>query len=131
MKKIIATILTASTLFCSDIIWSKSYDEAITKAKKENKILMVLLTTKACPWCQKFKLETLKDQNITKKVNSKFIAVNLDRDRDKYPKGELSSKLVPTTYFINPKTLDNIPAVGYWSIEDFNQFLDESIKKYK
>jgi len=118
-------------IFAADITWNTSYDEALLKAKKESKPLMVLITSEQCRWCRKMENTTLQDEEIVSRINAKFQAVNVTKDKSAYPKN-LTAKMVPMSYFIDPsnsKVLYSIP--GYWGSEDYNSILDDALRKYK
>ena len=117
--------------FAVEIAWNGSYEEALTKAKKESKPLMVVITSEQCRWCRKLEATTLQDEEIVARINTKFQAVNVTKDKSIYPKN-LVAKMVPMSYFINPsdgKVLYSIP--GYWGSEDYNSILDDALRKYK
>ncbi|MCX6061409.1 MAG: DUF255 domain-containing protein [Campylobacterales bacterium] len=131
MKKLLALCLLAISVFGADITWNGSYDQALVKAKKEGKPLMVLITSETCRWCRKLESTTLQDDEIVSRINISFQAVNVTKDKSIYPKN-LSAKMVPMSYFIDPrngKVLYSIP--GFWGTEDYNSILDDAIQKYK
>lgn len=131
MKKLFLMCLLTLGLFGAEITWNSSYDQALLKAKKEGKPLMVLITSEQCRWCRKLESTTLQDDEIVSRINSAFQAVNVIKDKSIYPKN-LSAKMVPMSYFLDPKTgkvLYSIP--GYWGAEDYNSILDDALRKYK
>jgi thioredoxin-related protein len=131
MKKIFFLVILSISVFGVEITWNTSYDTALAKAKKESKPLMVVITTEQCRWCRKLESTTLKDEEIVSRINAKFQAVNVTKDKSVYPKN-LVAKMVPMSYFIDPsngKVLYSIP--GYWGSEDYNSVLDDALRKYK
>jgi uncharacterized protein YyaL (SSP411 family) len=131
MKKIFFLIMLSIAVFGAEITWNSSYDEALLKAKKESKPLLVLITSEQCRWCRKLESTTLQDEEIVSRINAKFQAVNVTKDKSIYPKN-LVAKMVPMSYFIDPsngKVLYSIP--GYWGSEDYNSVLDDALVKYK
>lgn len=119
------------SVFGAEITWNNSYEQALAKAKKESKPLMVLITSEQCRWCRKLENTTLQDEEIVARINAKFQAVNVTKDKSVYPKN-LSAKMVPMSYFIDPsngKVLYSIP--GYWGSEDYHSILDDALRKYK
>lgn len=131
MKKIVLWLILSISVFAVEIVWNSSYEEALTKAKKESKPLMVVITSEQCRWCRKLESTTLQDEEIISRVNAKFQAVNVTKDKSVYPKS-LTAKMVPMSYFIDPangKVLYSIP--GYWGSEDYNSILDDALRKYK
>lgn len=131
MKKLLWVCLLAFSVFGAEITWNSSYDQALLKAKKEGKPLMVLITSEQCRWCRKLEATTLQDDEIVARINTTFQAVNVIKDKSIYPKS-LSAKMVPMSYFLDPKSgkvLYSIP--GYWGAEDYNSILDDALRKYK
>lgn len=131
MKKIFLLMMLTVLVFGAEITWNNSYEQALAKAKKESKPLMVLITSEQCRWCRKLENTTLQDEEIVARINAKFQAVNVTKDKSVYPKN-LSAKMVPMSYFIDPsngKVLYSIP--GYWGSEDYHSILDDALRKYK
>jgi thioredoxin-related protein len=131
MKKIFLLMMFTVFVFGAEITWNNSYEQALAKAKKESKPLMVLITSEQCRWCRKMENTTLQDEEIVSRINAKFQAVNVTKDKSAYPKN-LTAKMVPMSYFIDPsnsKVLYSIP--GYWGSEDYNSILDDALRKYK
>lgn len=131
MKKLLILCLFAIGVFGADIPWNSSYDQALLKAKKEGKPLMVLITSETCRWCRKLESTTLQDDEIVSRINTSFQAVNVTKDKSVYPKN-FTAKMVPMSYFIDPrngKVLYSIP--GFWGTEDYGSILDDALLKYK
>ncbi|WP_295052772.1 DUF255 domain-containing protein [Sulfuricurvum sp.] len=130
MKKIVLLALISIGLFGAEIGWSDTYEEALAKAKKESKPLLVLITSEQCRWCRKFEATTLQDEDIITELNSKFVTVHVTRDKSIYPKN-LTAKMVPMSYFLdgNGKVAYSIP--GYWSSEDYQSILVDALRKTK
>lgn len=131
MIKLFFLLMLSIGVFGAEITWNSSYDEALLKAKKESKPLMVVITSEQCRWCRKLESTTLQDEEIVARINTKFQAVNVTKDKSTYPKN-LTAKMVPMSYFIDPsngKVLYSIP--GYWGSEDYSSILDDALRKYK
>lgn len=126
MRKLLLTIfLSFSPLFADEIKWADSFKEALAQAQKEDKNMMVLITTKSCRWCRKLESETLTDAQVIKRLNRDYISVHLTRDVDEYPR-YLQAPGVPTTYFLNRAGQPIIKRVmGYWNVEDYLFYLDD------
>jgi thioredoxin-related protein len=130
-------IFSLNSLFGSsikDINWEYSYEDALKEAKKQNKYVMVLITSKRCKWCKKLKYRTLSNAKVINTLNDKFISVEITRNVDDYPKRELRARAVPTTYFLTPngKKIMKRPVIGYWNVTNYLSHLnvvDRFIKK--
>jgi uncharacterized protein YyaL (SSP411 family) len=130
MKKIIFLALFTATLFSAEIAWQETFSQAQTKAKKESKPMLVIITTEQCRWCRKLEATTLSDDEIISKINTRFVPVHVTRDKSVYPKA-LSAKMVPMSYFLDEsgKVLYSMP--GYWPSEDYQSILDDALRKAK
>lgn len=130
MKTLALFAFLAANLLAGDIAWNDTYEQALAKAKKESKPLMVLITSEQCRWCRKFEATTLQDDEIVTKVNTQFVPVHVTRDKSIYPKN-LTAKMVPMSYFLDGegKVIYSIP--GYWGSEDYQSVLDDALRKAK
>ncbi|KFN40112.1 MAG: hypothetical protein JU82_04565 [Sulfuricurvum sp. MLSB] len=130
MKKMVLWLAMPLWLMGAEINWNSSFAEAQVKAKKESKPMLVIITTEQCRWCRKLEATTLEDDTIISTINSKFSAVHVTRDKSVYPKN-LTAKMVPMSYFLDPngKVLYSMP--GYWPTEDYQSILNDALRKYK
>lgn len=130
MKKTVLWLLMPLWLMGAEINWSANFAEAQTNAKKEAKPMLVVITSEQCRWCRKLEATTLEDEAIVSQINKEFTAVHLTRDKSVYPKN-LTAKMVPMSYFLDPegKVLYSMP--GYWSSEDYKSILDDALNRYK
>lgn len=127
MKLLTLTFFMCFSLYANSIDWHNNYDEALNKAKKENKLLLVFITSKNCKFCKKLKETTLKDKDIVNKINRDYISVIVMKDRDSFP-NKLNAKATPMIYFLdkNENIIDY--SLGYWDKVDFN-FILKDVKK--
>jgi len=126
MQKILIVLcMLLLSLNAAELKWADTYTQAIEKAKKQNKNVMLLITTKTCRWCRKLESTTLKNQRVIERLNRDYISVHVTRDVDDYP-SDLQVKGVPTTYFLNVQGAPMIRKVmGYWNVDDYLSFLDD------
>ena len=130
MKALFFVLLLSLGLLGADIAWQESYASAQSKAKKESKPMLVIITTEQCRWCRKLESTTLSEEAIISKINTHFVPVHVTRDKSVYPK-TLSAKMVPMSYFVdgNGKVIHSMP--GYWSSDDYDTILDDALRKAK
>lgn len=89
-----------------------NFSSAIEKAKKEHKMLFLLVVTNHCRWCKKMVYQTLSNTQVHTKLEETTVLLVLDKN-DVMPY-EFKSEIYPSTYFINPKTKKSVWAnVGY------------------
>ena len=119
--------------FASLVNYSRDYSSALKEAKKQNKPIMLVVVSNYCPWCKRFERKTLNTSLIQGQVKKDFIPLIIDKTRDKgkYP-SEFYAKLVPTIFFINPKTQKSVyKSRGYSDNITFAIDMDMALKAYK
>lgn len=60
--------------------WYPWGDEAISKAKAEDKLLLVSIGYSACHWCHVMEHESFENEDIAKIMNDNFICIKVDRE---------------------------------------------------
>ena len=74
-KLILAMLLTSVSIFASNINWAKDYKTGIAKATKQNKPVLLIVSSHSCKYCMMLDKNTLKDPKVTKALNNDFIAI--------------------------------------------------------
>ncbi len=60
--------------------WYPWTDEALAKAKAENKLLLVSIGYAACHWCHVMEHESFEDTTIARIMNEHFVSIKVDRE---------------------------------------------------
>ena len=60
--------------------WYPWGEEALQKAKAENKLILVSIGYAACHWCHVMERESFEDEEIAAYINANYIAVKVDRE---------------------------------------------------
>lgn len=97
--------------------WMDWGDAALTKAKKENKLLFVSIGYYACHWCHVMHRESYSNKAIAQKINADFIPVKVDRELNpvldkrliEFVSATTGSAGWPLNVFLTP---DGYPLVG-------------------
>jgi uncharacterized protein YyaL (SSP411 family) len=55
-------------------------EEAIKKAKEENKLIFLSVGYSTCHWCHVMEKESFEDENVAELMNSEFINIKVDRE---------------------------------------------------
>jgi thioredoxin-related protein len=136
--------LAALTGFNNIVFSQLSFEEALAKAKTDNKRVIVDIYTDWCGWCKKMDKDVYGNSEIKKIVKKSFVLVKLDAESrelisykgKKYTGAELAAYFeatgYPTTIFLEPdgsvikftydsSTMKNIP--GYFKKDDFKKIL--------
>jgi uncharacterized protein len=60
--------------------WYAWGDEALQKAKAENKIILVSIGYAACHWCHVMEKESFENEETAKQMNENFVNIKIDRE---------------------------------------------------
>jgi uncharacterized protein YyaL (SSP411 family) len=60
--------------------WYPWGEEALTKAKEENKMLVISVGYAACHWCHVMEHETFEDTAVARLMNEHFVNIKVDRE---------------------------------------------------
>lgn len=138
MKIILITLLLSFSLFgakiddfASQVKYFRDYDSAFLKAKKENKLLMLVIVKDDCAWCKKFERRTLANKKVRQKVLGNVpVIIDQKYEKGKFPKKYLA-ELFPTVIFIDPKNDTQLyKFIGYVKKNDFLLILKDVKSKY-
>ncbi len=95
----------------------EEYTAALAQAKKEKKLLMLVIVQEPCPYCDRFVDDTLADPKVTKALED-FVSVVVDK-HSPLPNA-FATDIAPLTFFIDPQNEEGIwESMGYVSAEQF------------
>jgi len=99
-------------------------DNALERAKKEHKIIMIKAMTKECHFCRKMEREVMIEEEIVAAIEKDFIPVSIDISVHALPLG-VKTAITPSFIFVdeNATIIENVP--GAWSKKDFAILLKE------
>lgn len=60
--------------------WFPWSEEALNKAKKENKLLLISIGYSACHWCHVMEKESFENDEIAKIMNDNYVCIKVDRE---------------------------------------------------
>lgn len=60
--------------------WFEWGEEALTKAKTENKLILVSIGYSACHWCHVMERESFEKQEVAEVMNRHFVCIKVDRE---------------------------------------------------
>jgi len=107
-----------------------TFEKALQRAKKEDKIILIKAIAPHCRYCKKMEEKVLIDKKIVDLLNKEFVIVSVDVSKETLPL-DLRVSMTPSFFFVfvekeNDKVkIKRIP--GAWSKEDFLDILKESI----
>jgi len=104
--------------------YGTSYAEALKKAKKEDKMVMLIIVKEHCRYCEKLVKKTLVHPEVEIEAEA-FVPVIMEQDSD-LPEA-LSPKRVPMTFFIDPKTEKSVwEVIGFEESMEFVRSMEEA-----
>lgn len=112
--------------YAKEMEFQRDYTTALTKAKKENKVLIMVLSSDYCPWCRKFERKTLSSKLIKPKLQNEFITLVVDKkyDADSFP-SQFKTQFTPMVFMIDPKNENVlIKTTGYVKKKEFLNSLE-------
>jgi thiol-disulfide isomerase/thioredoxin len=97
-----------------------SLEEAIEKAKKENKLVFVDVYAEWCGPCKMLDRDVFPDKDLGKKLNKSFISIKVDGDEEINwgLKESFGISAYPTMLMIHPTSAENRKIEGYRQAED-------------
>jgi uncharacterized protein YyaL (SSP411 family) len=60
--------------------WMPWGEKALTRAKSENKLLLISIGYSACHWCHVMEHESFEDEEVARIMNEKFVCIKVDRE---------------------------------------------------
>lgn len=127
----LANILLAGEAheLATELHYLESYQQGIQTAKKEHKMMMLVVVQDDCHWCKKFKRTTLSDSGIKEQI-ADIVKVMVDRYANMPQKFE--SKFFPMVFFVNPQTQNVlVTSYGYKTKELFTQKIQKARDKFR
>ena len=83
--------------------WYTSYGEALNRSAESGKPVMIYFWADWCPYCAKYRSETLSDPDVVKILEDDFVllSVDLGSDEGKGVAGVYGVRAMPTTLFVD------------------------------
>ncbi len=60
--------------------WYAWHDEALQKAKDENKLILISIGYSSCHWCHVMEHESFEDDSVANLMNENFVCIKVDRE---------------------------------------------------
>ncbi|CAA6809368.1 MAG: Thymidylate kinase (EC [uncultured Sulfurovum sp.] len=79
--------------------WGNDYNTALQIAKKEGKMVYLFIGADKCIHCDRFKEQTLSNQELIETMKEDYVLLYMSRDRDQIPNG-FEKYGVPMHYFL-------------------------------
>ncbi|MEA3315216.1 MAG: DUF255 domain-containing protein [Campylobacterota bacterium] len=128
MIKLLSIILSTTILFSSSF-----ENRLISQANKDNKLIMIEVTSKYCYYCKKMDIDVFKDKEVSLLLNKYYVFDKIFIDREKLPFNldKDFSGMTPT-FFILTKDGEALKQIrGSWSKSDFIDILKNNTQLEK
>ena len=121
-KKLTKVVINEEN-FASEMKYETNFDNAMKRAKKEQKNVMLVLVSNFCPWCRKFEQRVLLKEDVNAIIQKNYIPLIINREKDPFPK-EFDTGFTPIVHFIDHKTQKSYKnVVGYYNKDEFTYIL--------
>ena len=121
-KKLTKVVINEEN-FASEMKYETNFDNAMKRAKKEQKNVMLVLVSNFCPWCRKFEQRVLLKEDVNSIIQKNYIPLIINREKDPFPK-EFDTGFTPIVHFIDHKTQKSYKnVVGYNNKDEFTYIL--------
>ena len=124
IKIFLSILLLSSTLNAIELNWEHDYENALAKAKKEQKMVYLFIGANNCIHCERFKKLTLSNKTLIERMKKKYILLYMSRDQHKIPDG-FEKYGVPFHYFLTPTGKIVAEIQGSRELEGWYDVLDE------
>ena len=100
------------------------FEEAVKKAKEDDKIIMLAIRAIDCNYCDRMETETLVDEDVKEALEDDFLTLHYNQDLELLPLG-LSEGMTPNFIFVDKE--ENILQMypGMRTPEEFREALKE------
>ena len=104
--------------------WGHDYQAALRMAKKENKMVYLFIGADKCIHCDRFKEQTLSNEELIETMKEDYILLYMSRDRHPIPDG-FEKYGVPMHYFLDADGKIIAHIVGSRELAGWYDVLDE------
>lgn len=124
--------------------WYPWGEEALSRAKRENKLIFLSIGYSTCHWCHVMEQESFEDEETAKIMNEKYVCVKVDREeRPEIDKLYMTFILLingsggwPLSIFLTPDLAPvtggtYFPKVDRWGIPGFKTILAKVANKWE
>ena len=99
MKKLILLLILGVSLFANELNWLDDFEDAKYLAKKENKLVMMFISSPTCHVCNYMKENIFTVKEIKDYLNKNMVLLTVELGMDEPPEG-FTYIGTPTTYFV-------------------------------
>ncbi len=102
-------------------LWGGAFEDSLAMAKAQNKPLVVMVSSRACPYCIRTHQQVLSQPLIQKALEGK-IWLEVNRDEERLAEA-IETRFVPSFFYFSPTGELLGERLGYQLPEAFLEFL--------
>lgn len=112
---LVNTVLVHATESSLDmpIQWQPWSEDIFNQAQNKNKLVILGLVAEWCQFCKKMDATTYKDTKVIESIQNNYIAIRVDRDKNKYLDQRYAQDGTPATIIFNSEGIELIKRRGY------------------
>jgi thioredoxin-like negative regulator of GroEL len=118
-----ASTAPLTTTRAAEIDWLRDVQQAHERSLRTNKPMLIVFGVGWCEFCRKLDERTLSDEQVAGVVESQFVPVLLDYDRDRDLARKLEVKALPCTVVLSPDADLLGRLVGYVEADRYREAL--------
>jgi len=123
---LVAGSLPATELWTAN--WRTDADQAWQSAQREQRPMILFITSQNCVYCRKMEHETFSNQTVAAAIQAKFVPVSVLAEQNPALVSKFRVRSFPTTVIISPKSGVVDYMVGYVGPSDFQRRLDTATR---
>jgi protein disulfide-isomerase len=87
----------------AEVSWQSDVDQAWQQSVRENRPLLVFVTSSNCRYCTQMRAQTFRDEAVASYLDHSFIAVAVDSRKVDWLVKQMQVTAFPTTLIISPE----------------------------
>lgn len=120
----ISLLLLGNVTARQEITWLTDYQQALSQAAEQNKLLLVFFQAGWCQWCAKMNRETFSHPDVITVLTQNFVSVKADIDKDVALTKKFNAYQVPAIFILdNDENVEGM-SVGFTNSHDLLAFLE-------
>lgn len=126
---VIAVAFAAGPVAAAEIVWQTDAREAMEQAGTQGRPLLVFVTSRACPHCNRMERGTFRHAGVVRHMNQSFVALKVDADEQPMLVQRLRVSAFPSLLVVTPQRRLLAKQQGYLDPAELNQFLSLAVKQ--
>ncbi len=99
LRGVLLALLLATAVNADTLQWAATYNQALTRAREEGKLVILVLERDLCPYCARLEQETLQAEAVTEQ-GERFVGVRVNVVENRELATRYAKSSVPQTVFL-------------------------------